>query len=250
MNTDDKIQLTKWRKTQGIDDVYSNNRRNYLKDQPSAFKEFFSSPASDTELSSRNICDNINSLSDLRKAVENFEGCDLKKTAFNTVFADGNSNAQVMVIGEAPGANEDLKGIPFCGESGQLLDKIFASIGLFRNRNIYITNIIFWRPPGNRKPTRDEVNTCKPFLEKHIALINPELLIIVGNVALEALFKEGLSISKHRQKVMPYRNSYLSNDIDSIAMFHPSYLLRQPSQKKLAWQDMLFIKPLLDKINK
>jgi uracil-DNA glycosylase family 4 len=194
----------------------------------------------------RSIADTCTSRDQLRQAIENFDGCALKYTAMNTVFSDGNQNAEIMLIGEAPGANEDARGIPFCGESGQLLDKILGSIGLIRANNIYISNVIFWRPPGNRKPTPEELEICLPFVEKHIALIDPKLLILAGSVALSALFRISEAISKCRGKVLQYNNQYLQKTIPSIVIFHPSYLLRQPLQKKQAWQDMLFIKQHLN----
>lgn len=243
MTKDEEVQFLKWCNTQGLDQIVTNNKRTYLKDQPTGL-DILSKPIVSVN-PSREVVDKCNSLEALKLAVESFEGCSLKKTATNTVFSDGNSKAEVMVIGEAPGANEDIKGIPFCGESGQLLDKIFASIGLSRKENLYITNTVFWRPPGNRKPTEQELSMCLPFLEKHIALINPKLIVIVGSVALQALFNDALSISKQRQKKFVYKNPYLNREITAIATFHPSYLLRQPSQKRFAWQDMLFIRQIL-----
>ncbi|GKS78713.1 hypothetical protein wHma_07200 [Wolbachia pipientis] len=116
---------------------------------------------------------------ELRSAVESFEGCEIKKTATNTVFSDGNPNAKIMLVGEAPGANEDLQGIPFCGASGMLLDKMLNAINLDRTK-VYISNTVFWRPPGNRKPTDLELDMCRPFVEKHVALVSPQILILVG----------------------------------------------------------------------
>ena len=194
---------------------------------------------------SRQLASNVNTLQDLKDAVHSFGGCGLKKTAISTVFADGNPSCRVMLVGEAPGANEDIQGIPFCGESGQLLDKIIASIGLSRKENAYITNSVFWRPPGNRKPTEEEMKICLPFLEKHIALINPRVILVVGSVAMYALLNNVEPISKQRGKVFDYTNQYLATPIKTIITFHPSYLLRQPSQKKLCWDDMLFLKKLL-----
>lgn len=195
----------------------------------------------------RKIVDGINNVNDLKKAVEEFKGCSLYKTATNTVFSDGIASSKVMLIGEAPGANEDLKGIPFCGDSGKLLDKMLASIGLFRDKNVYITNTVFWRPPGNRRPTNEELKICKPFVEKHIAIIDPKVIIMVGSTASYALFGDLGPVTKQRQKIFEYENPYLSHKIPSVVIFHPSYLLRQALQKKAAWQDMLYIKKLLEK---
>lgn len=182
-----------------------------------------------------NECDSVDAL---RSAVQSFSGCGLKEDAINTVFADGNRQATIVAIGEAPGAQEDKLGIPFCGESGKLLDKMFASIGLTRRDNIYITNTVFWRPPNNRRPTLQELELCKPFVEKHIALINPKLLILVGATALEALLQSEIKITSARQKFFMYNNQYLTAPISATPIFHPAYLLRQPDQKKLAWDDL------------
>lgn len=202
---------------------------------------------SNTTIQARNLADQSKTLAELKASLESFEGCLLKKTATNTVFADGNPEAKIMLIGEAPGANEDLEGRPFCGDSGKLLDTIFLSIDICRSKNLYITNSVFWRPPGNRKPTDQELNCCLPFVEKHIALINPKLLILAGSTACTALLTKTEPISKQRGRVFSYHNQYLKQNIDTVVIFHPSYLLRQPSQKKLAWNDMLFIKNLLGK---
>ena len=201
---------------------------------------------SNVNAEARNLADKSNTIEELKKNLDSFDGCLLKKTATNTVFSDGQSNASIMLIGEAPGANEDLEGRPFCGESGKLLDSIFLSIDICRTKNLYITNSIFWRPPGNRKPTDQELQCCAPFLEKHIALINPKLLILAGSTALAAVLVDNGPLSKQRGKIFHYKNRYLKNNIDTVVIFHPSYLLRQPSQKKAAWQDMLFIKKLLE----
>ena len=175
----------------------------------------------------------------LYAAIEAFDGCPLKKTAQNTVIADGNKNARIMVIGEAPGADEDKRGLPFCGVSGQLLDKIFASIGLSRTENIYITNSVFWRPPGNRKPTAAEIAICKPFVEKHIALLNPDILLLVGGVSTQAILGNSTGITKLRGTDQKYHSDLLNKNITCLPLLHPAYLLRQPMQKKYMWQDML-----------
>lgn len=183
------------------------------------------------------------SLEDLRKIVENSECCELKKSATNTVFADGNPHADIMFIGEAPGASEDERGIPFCGQSGKLFDNIIAAIGLMREKNAYITNTVFWRPPANRKPTDEEITVCRPFVKKHIALVQPKLIIMVGSTAVESLLEINAAITKLRGVYFDYTNEYLVNrTIKATAIFHPSYLLRQPAHKKTMWFDMLRIK--------
>ncbi len=190
----------------------------------------------------RDLAEQCSNLTELRNAVENFKDLSICKLAQNTVFADGVPNSKIMVIGEAPGASEDAEGIPFCGLSGKLLDKMLESIGLYRTSNIYITNSIFWRPPGNRRPTPEETNICLPFIEKHIALFNPGLIILVGSTAAVSLLHSIDPISKLRQTFHSYQNRYLSAEIPVAAIFHPSYLLRQPKQKKVTWFDLLKIK--------
>jgi DNA polymerase len=189
----------------------------------------------------------IGSLEDLRHRVLSFNGCSLKRGAKNTVFGQGVPNAPIMLIGEAPGATEDEEGVPFCGESGKLLDNMLATIGISRHKNAYITNTIFWRPPANRRPTEEEIEQCRPFVEEHIAIINPKLLILVGSTAVESLLGKQLQISKIRQEYYQYSNKYLSGNITTTAIFHPAYLLRQPFQKKASWYDLLKIKEFLDK---
>lgn len=190
----------------------------------------------------RKIASEANDLADLSLRVKSFDGCDLKKFANNTVFADGASNADIMLLGEAPGASEDEQGIPFCGASGQLLDAMFKNIGYCRSKNLYISNTIFWRPPGNRRPTLEEINICRPFVEKHIALVNPKLLILVGATALSSLKIDNTkTISQMRGKYFKYKNDYMKQEIMMTAIYHPAYLLRQPAQKKTTWFDLINI---------
>lgn len=184
-------------------------------------------------------------LDELRKAVENFDGCNLKKMATNTVFCDGNSNSKIMVIGEAPGNHEDLQGIPFCGDSGKVLDGMFRAINMTRQENFYITNVIFWRPPGNRRPTEEELAICRPFVERHIQLLDPEVLVLVGATSMAAVLGITDPISSVRGKFMDFAPKFLSRKIKTFAIFHPSYLMRQSAKKKLAWQDMLALEQFL-----
>ena len=186
------------------------------------------------------------SLTELEKAVRNFDGCSLKKMATNTVFADGNPKSQIMIIGEAPGNHEDLQGIPFCGDSGKLLNEMFKAIG-FKRENLYITNTLFWRPPGNRRPTEDELLMCKPFVEKHIALMQPKLIVLMGATAMADVLKIHEPISKMCGKFFDYQNQYLQTPIKSTVLFHPSYLMRQSSKKRETWLDLLVIKEFLGK---
>lgn len=194
----------------------------------------------------RAAADAATSLEQLRSAVEVFDGCSIKKTATHTVFSDGNPESDMMLVGEAPGAEEDRQGIPFCGPSGQLLDKMFAAIGRDRTQ-LYISNALFWRPPGNRKPSTEELMACLPFVEKHIALINPRLLILIGGTATTALLNESRGITRLRGQEFAYDNAYLASPIPTVALYHPSYLLRQPAHKRLAWQDLLKIKDIMER---
>lgn len=192
------------------------------------------------ELSSILDCKN---LEELREELEKFNGCDLKFQAKNTVFADGVPDAKIVLVGEAPGEEEDQKAIPFCGQSGRLLRKAMASIGLTTDKNLYITNSVFWRPPANRKPTREEIEVCRPFLEKHLALLKPSLIVLIGATALEALLKITKPITGLRGQYFDYSNPFLEGRlVKATVLFHPSYLLRQGSQKKAFWFDLLKIK--------
>jgi uracil-DNA glycosylase family 4 len=184
-------------------------------------------------------------LASLRAAVENFDGCSLKSTAKNTVFADGNPEARLMVIGEAPGGDEDRQGLPFVGVSGKLLDRMLESIGLNRD-SAYITNVIPWRPPGNRKPTPEEVALCTPFLERHVALMRPEVILMVGGLSAKTLLNRSEGITRLRGRWEEVQVPGFDSAIPAIATFHPAYLLRSPQQKRLAWRDLLAVKQKLD----
>ena len=192
--------------------------------------------------------DNLNKIKDLSEleiVIKNFNGCNLKNSAKNTVFADGNPNAKVMFIGEAPGKDEDIKGIPFVGLAGQLLDKMLFSIKLDRSK-VYITNIIPWRPPGNRQPTTQEMLLCVPFIQKHIELVRPKILVLLGGTATKALLLLDEGIMKSRGKWHKYSSYGLANPILTRAIFHPAFLLRSPSYKKLAWEDLKEIEKKLN----
>lgn len=234
--------LLKWYQQMGVDEIIADNieqldnptRANNLQEESMEFEY-----GTDLISKARAAADKCNNLEELRFALENFDGLSIKKTATNLVFADGNPKADVMAIGEAPGANEDEEAIPFCGVSGRLLDKVLASIDLSREKNLYITNSIFWRPPGNRKPTSEESEVCLPFVEKHIALIKPKIILLVGSTSAAALLKSTETISRLRSKFYEYNNDYLEKPIPVAVIFHPSYLLRQPLQKKTVWFDLL-----------
>jgi uracil-DNA glycosylase len=175
------------------------------------------------------------SLDDLREKLARFDGCGLKATATKLVFGDGNPDANIMFVGEAPGADEDRQGVPFVGRAGQLLDKMLASIGLDRTK-VYIANVVPWRPPGNRTPTPLETASCLPFTRRQIELVDPKILVCLGAAAAQTLLGTKEGILRLRGRWLPYRTD--AKEIQAIAMLHPAYLLRQPAQKKLAWQDL------------
>ncbi|MEM6682144.1 MAG: uracil-DNA glycosylase [Pseudomonadota bacterium] len=182
-------------------------------------------------------------LPSLRQALEAFDGCALKQTATQLVFADGSGDAKLMIIGEAPGRDEDEKGVPFVGAAGQLLDKILAATGLKRSE-VYITNVVPWRPPGNRKPTPLETQICMPFMLRHIALAAPQVLLLLGGTPTTALTGLSQGITRLRGR---WHDVTLAPDakIQALPTFHPAYLLRQPSHKALVWQDMLLLQERL-----
>ncbi|WP_375671832.1 MULTISPECIES: uracil-DNA glycosylase family protein [unclassified Bartonella] len=185
-------------------------------------------------------------LDELKSALLAFNGCSLKLTAKNTCFSDGTAGSPLMLIGEAPGRDEDIQGIPFVGKAGMLLNKILASIGLTRN-NVYIANTIPWRPPGNRTPTPREVALCRPFIERHIYLARPRVLIALGGVAAQFLTGSQNGIIRTRGKWHIYESKD-NIKIPVMPTFHPAYLLRTPSQKKLTWIDFLEVKNRLDSL--
>ena len=185
------------------------------------------------------------SVEELKLVVSEFTGCDLKKTAINTVFADGDPSSSLMLIGLTPGADEDRRGLPFVGPAGQLLNKMLSSINIDRNA-CYLTNIIFWRPPGDREPTPNELAICMPFLERHIELVLPKVIVLLGGTASQSLLATTDSISKIRGEWFEYAASGLEIPIPAIPMYHPSNLLNTPIYKKEAWQDLLKIKDRLN----
>lgn len=184
-------------------------------------------------------------LEELRALLAGFEGCALAKTATNLVFGEGCATARVVLIGEAPGSEEDRRGLPFVGPSGQLLDRMLASIGLAR-ADVFISNTVFWRPPGNRSPSSGEVAVCMPFLERMIELIDPRVLVALGGPAANALLGRGESIGKLRGRWFTYQTPRLPRPVPTTALFHPAYLLRTPGQKRLAWRDLLALRHKLD----
>ena len=185
-------------------------------------------------------------LIDLKEKIESIEDCELKKFAKNIVFNDGNPKSQIMLVGEGPGEKEDIQGKPFVGEAGILLNKMLNAIKINR-KDVYITNVVNYRPPNNRKPEISEINRYSVFLREHISIINPKILILMGSTAMEAIFGQKLKISKERGKwkeTIINQKTYLS-----ILTFHPAYLLRQPDQKKYSWSDLKEIRKKIDQLN-
>jgi DNA polymerase len=185
------------------------------------------------------------SLEELRAALETFEGCELKRGAKSMVFCDGNPKARVMIIGEAPGREEDRMGQPFIGDAGQMLDKMFAAIGLSRHDEqpasaLYITNVLPWRTPQNRDPLAEEIALMKPFLLRHIALAAPDFIVTMGNPSTKTLFETTIGITKLRGQWGEVQG------IPALPMLHPAYLLRSPENKRLAWADLLSLKAKLE----
>jgi len=187
-------------------------------------------------------------LAELSAAVAAFTGCPLRTPATRTVFSDGPADAPVMVIGEAPGAEEDRIGKPFVGPSGRLLDLMLSAVGLNRQRNVYITNVVFWRPPANRAPTPIETSICLPFVERQIALLKPHVVILSGSVAARTVLSRTDGITKFRGRWMTDSNIAVLKNIATIATFHPSYLLRSPGQKRETWKDILLVKMKLQEL--
>lgn len=187
-------------------------------------------------------------IDELRAALDGFKGLSLKRSATQMVFADGDPAARVMLVGEAPGADEDRLGRPFVGVSGQLLDRMLGSIGLSRESNIYISNVINWRPPGNRSPSEAEIALSLPFIQRHIELVNPAVLIFAGGVAAKALMQTSQGITRLRGKWSEHMSEGLSKPIPALPIFHPAYLLRSPQEKRLAWADLLKLKARLKEL--
>ena len=186
----------------------------------------------------RVLAQRCNSVEELEAAVRAFEGCALKRTAKNTVFADGVVGSPVMIVGEAPGADEDRLGKPFVGVSGQLMDRMFDAIGMSRERDLYITNILFWRPPGNRTPTLAEQAICMAFTRRHIELARPKVLVLAGGTAAKSVLETTEGIMRLRGK---WTNLSLDDGsaVPTLPTFHPAYLLRTPASKRQSWSDLL-----------
>lgn len=257
----ESLELLQWLADAGADEAHDDRPRDYTvktepapasdapsaalppRDAPPAALPMHHVPAAGLAEATRMAAETT-TLAQLEQAVRAFEGCAIKRTATNTVFADGNPEAKLMLIGEAPGAHEDARGIPFCGPSGELLDKMLAAIGYDRTK-AYITNTIFWRPPGNRQPNTEELALCRPFVEKHIALTDPRLLVLVGGTAAKAILATEQGITRLRGKSYVYKSNINQKEYKVAIIYHPSYLLRQPAQKRATWQDLRAIRDFM-----
>lgn len=195
-------------------------------------------PSVDPVAEAEVLAGSASDLASLRAALAGFEHCELKRGARNLVFAEGVPDARVMVVGEAPGRDEDLQGKPFVGRAGQLLDRMLAAIGLSRSETVYITNVLPWRPPQNRDPKPDEIAMMLPFLRRHVALVDPDILVVMGNISCQALLG--------RRGITRLRGQWTEAcDRPALPMFHPAYLLRNPQAKREAWADLLALKAKL-----
>lgn len=192
----------------------------------------------EAQASAQRLAAAAKSIPEIRAALEAFEGCPLKATATNLCLYDGNPAAKIMIVGEAPGAQEDRQGKPFVGPAGQLLDRMLAAIGLDRS-TVYITNLLYWRPPGNRNPTPGEIASCLPFLERQVEILQPKLLLLVGGMSAKTLLNRSEGILKLRGRWADYHHPRLAHPIPALPTLHPAYLLRQPAQKREAWRDLL-----------
>lgn len=200
-------------------------------------------PGDEAVVAARDAARTAASLEELRETLARFEGCNLRLTAKSLVFADGPANASLMFVGEAPGRDEDLRGVPFVGRSGQLLDRMIEAIGLARG-DVYITNVVPWRPPGNRTPSPQETEICKPFVLRQIELVRPRVLVFLGGASAKALTgaQEGILRLRGRWTQMPLGED---GSVAAVATLHPAYLLRNPVQKRLAWRDFLAVREAL-----
>jgi uracil-DNA glycosylase len=194
-------------------------------------------------MAAREVAKSAATLDELRAILDRFEGCALRSTATRLVFADGNPQSRVMFVGEAPGRDEDIEGLPFVGRAGKLLDRMLAAVGLDRTC-VYIANIVPWRPPGNRTPTPQEAQICLPFLHRQIELVDPDILVCLGNPSAQTLLGLREGITRTRGRWFTFHTG--TREIRAIPTLHPAYLLRQPLQKRLAWRDFLALKKALN----
>ena len=243
----ESIKLLSLFRENGVDEIIANTSSNRVKNTEKSTKKSLIQKNDtinrDNSMPNERI-DKIKSIEELKSYMANFQGCELYKSSTNMVFSDGNPKSKIMLIGEAPGHDEDIQGKPFVGRSGKLLDKMLEAIELNREK-VYIANIIPWRPPNNRRPTEEEIEICLPFIKKHIELINPKVLMLLGSTATFALLKNPEGITKVRGK---WVDLILDNiTIPTLPTFHPAFLLRQPAQKKYVWEDLKSLKKRVSK---
>jgi DNA polymerase len=261
--TDELTTLLRWYEAMGVDEAIGDTPQDRLAPpaipvpQPPIAGAPVAAPAApvvaplgSNAAKARELAEAATTLAELQTAIATFDGCALRRTATNTVFADGTPHAPVMIIGEAPGADEDRIGRPFVGRSGQLLDRMLAAIGLERQRNVYITNILFWRPPGNRKPTDEETAACLPFVWRHIALNAPQVVVLCGGTATATLLNRGEGITKLRGRWFDLPVNGLDRTIPTLTTYHPSFLLRAPARKSETWRDFLELQSKLESLEK
>ncbi|QJE71879.1 uracil-DNA glycosylase [Aerophototrophica crusticola] len=203
--------------------------------------------AAEAGATARAAAGQASTLEELQRALAAFEGCALKRTATNMVFADGNPQSRIMLVGEAPGEHEDRQGKPFVGPAGALLDKMLAAIGLDRHaedaaKAVYITNVLPWRPPGNRSPTDGEIAACLPFVQRHVELAKPDILVFLGGISAKSLLARSEGITRLRGRWFEYATPGLGKALPALPMLHPAYLLRNPVAKREAWRDLLALK--------
>ena len=243
----ENLNLLRKIKLQGVNEIIGNSPKNRLKSNITEDEANLSQNDKYSNelnnISSLPDLKAINNLDDLKDYMSKFKGCELYKSATNMVFSDGNKSSQIMLIGEAPGHDEDVQGKPFVGRSGKLLNKMLEAIGLSRE-TVYIANIVPWRPPNNRRPTEEEINICLPFIRKHIELIAPKVLMLLGSTATYALLRNKEGITKIRGKWVDMEFGKLT--VPTLPSFHPAFLLRQPAQKKYSWEDLKMLKKKID----
>ena len=244
---EENLNLLRKIKLQGVDEIIGNLPKNRLKSNMTEDKlNLYKNGKNSNQLNNISSLPDlkaVDSLDDLKDYMSKFKGCELYKNATNMVFSDGNKSSEIMLIGEAPGHDEDIQGKPFVGRSGKLLNKMLEAIGLSRD-TVYIANIVPWRPPNNRRPTEEEINICLPFIRKHIELIAPKVLMLLGSTATYALLRNKEGITKIRGKWVDMEFGKLK--VPTLPSFHPAFLLRQPAQKKYSWEDLKMLKKKID----
>tara|TARA_B100000965_G_scaffold359923_1_gene340298 strand:- start:84 stop:836 length:753 start_codon:yes stop_codon:yes gene_type:complete len=243
----ESIKLLRLFRENGVDEIIANTSHNRIKNSEKLAKKSMMPKDDNINRDNNMTKDQVNkikSIEELKSHMANFKGCELYKSSTNMVFSDGNPSSKIMLIGEAPGHDEDIQGKPFVGRSGKLLDKMLEAIELNREK-VYIANIIPWRPPNNRRPTEEEIEICLPFIKKHIELINPKVLMLLGSTATFALLKNSEGITKIRGKWVELNLDNIS--IPTLPTFHPAFLLRQPAQKKHVWEDLKSLKKRVSK---